>query len=158
MRKNLLTCFGIKKNKISITFITVVGAFLGVIISIFLSLSSLFSLAFALSIILIFEIDKFLQEARNKNDILISKIIGIWIALSATLFGAIKQNFPFPLFWGTFLAIAGFLLFSFWRPSTISWIDKNLKGGLGVILSEALAGFAGGMFALVLITFLSKII
>jgi phosphatidylglycerophosphatase A len=33
-----------------------------------------------------------------------------------------------------------FRLFDIWKPWPISWLDRNIKGGLGIMLDDALAG------------------
>ena len=39
-----------------------------------------------------------------------------------------------------------FRLFDIWKPWPISWADKNLEGGLGILLDDLIAGlFAGGI-------------
>ncbi len=54
-------------------------------------------------------------------------------------------------FWLTMLAapagwlwiVAGFLffrLFDIWKPWPISWLDKSVEGGLGIMLDDILAG------------------
>jgi phosphatidylglycerophosphatase A len=37
-------------------------------------------------------------------------------------------------------------LFDIWKPWPISWADKNVEGGLGILLDDLIAGlFAGGI-------------
>ena len=39
-----------------------------------------------------------------------------------------------------------FRLFDIWKPWPISWVDHNVKGGLGILLDDLIAGlFAGGI-------------
>ena len=39
-----------------------------------------------------------------------------------------------------------FRLFYIWKPWPISWADKNVEGGLGILLDDLIAGlFAGGI-------------
>jgi phosphatidylglycerophosphatase A len=39
-----------------------------------------------------------------------------------------------------------FRLFDIWKPWPISWADKNIKGGFGILLDDLIAGlFAGGI-------------
>lgn len=43
---------------------------------------------------------------------------------------------------GLWWAIAGFILFrlfDIWKPWVISWVDKRIKGGLGIMLDDVLA-------------------
>ena len=152
MREKLLGCFGLSQQKNGDLICTLFALLIGVGITSALNGSSLFSLAFALAIISIFEINKFLDAGGKKDNILIGKVVGVWIAFTAIIFGAIKIQIPSPFVVSAILAFGGFLLFSRWRPSSISWLDRNLKGGLGVILAEVVAGFAGGVLGLVILS------
>ncbi len=45
--------------------------------------------------------------------------------------------------WGYLLAFALFRLFDIWKPFPISWLDAQVKGGLGVMLDDVVAaGYA----------------
>jgi phosphatidylglycerophosphatase A len=50
--------------------------------------------------------------------------------------------------------VAGFLLFrlfDIWKPWPISWADRTLRGGLGIMLDDLLAGaMAAGVLAIVI--------
>lgn len=59
---------------------------------------------------------------------------------------AVLMTVPWDWRWGV-LAFALFRLFDIWKPFPISWADKHIKGGLGVMLDDALAA---GMSILVL--------
>jgi|GEM_PF-1255653 phosphatidylglycerophosphatase A len=155
MRDNFLSCFGLKTYKNGDIICLIIALIFAVLITSSLNGSSLFSLAFAIGVVSVFEIDKFLAEEKNKDSILIAKVIGIWITFSAVSFGAIKHHLIYPLFISGVLALFTFLLFTIWRPSTIGWIDKNIKGGLGVVLAEVLAGFAGGILGLMILSILT---
>jgi phosphatidylglycerophosphatase A len=43
------------------------------------------------------------------------------------------------------LAFAFFRLFDIWKPSIIGKIDRDVKGGLGVMGDDVLAGIAAGI-------------
>lgn len=55
-----------------------------------------------------------------------------------------------PLTWQTI--IAGFILFRFFdilKPWPIKWLDRQVKGGFGIMIDDVLAGFfAGGLLLL----------
>lgn len=60
------------------------------------------------------------------------EFIGLWIALAWL---------PTSGVW----ILCGFLLFrlfDIWKPWPISWCDKNIRGGLGIMLDDVLAGAA----------------
>ena len=40
-----------------------------------------------------------------------------------------------------FLSFVGFRFFDIFKPYPISYVDKNMKNGLGVILDDIIAGF-----------------
>lgn len=53
---------------------------------------------------------------------------------------------------GVLWMLAGFLLFrllDIWKPWPIRWLDRNVKGGLGIMLDDV----AAGIFACVLLNF-----
>lgn len=78
------------------------------------------------------------------------EFIGQWIALAPLLsplwFGAAAAGWWAPL--------AGFLLFRLfdvWKPWPIRWLDRQLKGGLGVMVDDVVAGlFAAVVLVLAL--------
>ena len=78
--------------------------------------------------------DKTAKELGEKDPQMIvwDEVAGFYIAMIA-----------FPFEWGYLLA-AFFLFRSFdiLKPYPISWADKKLKGGLGIMLDDILAGFA----------------
>ena len=58
------------------------------------------------------------------------------VALSFVSYGAMTYISAFLLF----------RLFDIWKPWPISWADQNVKGGLGILLDDLIAGvFAGGI-------------
>ena len=44
-----------------------------------------------------------------------------------------------------FFAFLLFRLFDIWKPWPISWVDKNIKGGIGVLLDDLIAGLLAGV-------------
>jgi len=74
-----------------------------------------------------------LRENLDGNDpqwIVVDEVAGVWLAVS--IIGPSWESYA-----------AGFLLFrllDIWKPWPISWIDKNLHGGLGVMLDDYVAG------------------
>jgi phosphatidylglycerophosphatase A len=73
--------------------------------------------------------------------IVIDEFVGQWLALAFAPPGWIG-------------GIAGFLLFRLfdvWKPWPVSWADRNVDGGLGVMLDDALAGLlAAGVLAVLI--------
>ncbi|MDC3249321.1 phosphatidylglycerophosphatase A, partial [Porticoccaceae bacterium] len=35
-------------------------------------------------------------------------------------------------------------LFDIWKPWPISWLDKNMSGGLGIMIDDIVAGLTAG--------------
>ena len=60
---------------------------------------------------------------------------GLWLAL---LFVPVT-------WWAGLLAFALFRLFDIAKPSLIGWLDRNTKGGLGVMADDLAAGLAAGL-------------
>jgi phosphatidylglycerophosphatase A len=78
------------------------------------------------------------------------EFIGQWIALIPLLgFGATGVG---GLRW--WMLLAGFVLFRIfdvWKPWPISWLDQRMKGGLGVMIDDVVAGvFAALVLAAVM--------
>ncbi len=73
--------------------------------------------------------------------IVIDEIAGILIAIG--LLGDLKNDTLIKIFF----AFVAFRIFDIWKPSIIGRIDKKLKGGLGVMADDALAGIFGAILA-----------
>jgi len=126
----------------------------GALLLLSLGPETLFTLTFALFLIGIFEINKYEQRTGTHNDprIVIDETVGLWTALVVTAHGvAYLSALPFALPLILLLTLLSFLMFDLWKPSTIGWIERNLKGGLGVMLDDVLAGFAAGLMNLLLL-------
>lgn len=66
------------------------------------------------------------------------EFVGQWIALAPLLFFAHDTRW----------ILAGFVLFRLfdvWKPWPVSWADRNIKGGFGVMLDDALAGMLAAL-------------
>jgi phosphatidylglycerophosphatase A len=78
------------------------------------------------------------------------EFIGQWIALIPLLLPALLSARGFQ-WW---MLVAGFVLFRLfdvWKPWPISWLDRHLKGGMGVMVDDVVAGvFAAVVLGLVL--------
>lgn len=71
---------------------------------------------------------------------------------------SIQMSFEFANIVGYVLAFATFRLFDIWKPSTIGKIDREVKGGLGVMGDDILAGIAGGFLSILILILIDKII
>jgi len=118
------------------TWGTIAGSILGVGILHYLSVETLFLAMVLITIIAIKEIDKEERESgiHDASEIVIDEVAGIWLAMS--LSGATMTQIV--------LSVIFFRLFDIWKPSVIGRIDREVRGGLGVMGDDLLAGvFAG---------------
>jgi phosphatidylglycerophosphatase A len=117
-------------------------------------------LTFVITIIAIFEINKY-EIATNSHDnseIVIDEVSGMWIAMLLTNSVLISTNSFTIVIVGYILSFVFFRLFDIYKPSTIGWIDREVKGGLGVMGDDVLAGIASGLLTGLIIVMLQKII
>ncbi|HEV2622741.1 MAG TPA: phosphatidylglycerophosphatase A [Frateuria sp.] len=71
------------------------------------------------------------------------EFVGQWLALLPLLLA------PAP-WWAVALGFGLFRLFDVWKPWPIGWLDRHLKGGLGVMVDDVVAGaYAAVVLALV---------
>lgn len=78
-------------------------------------------------------------QAEDPGFIVIDEFVGQWLALAFVPPGWIWILVGFLLF----------RLFDVWKPWPVSWADRAVGGGLGVMLDDALAGvLAGALLAL----------
>ncbi|MBN2965020.1 phosphatidylglycerophosphatase A [Sulfurospirillum sp. T05] len=116
---------------------TLAGAAVAVPIVQYLSLETLFLGALLLAIIGIKQIDAYEAAGGPHDDksIVIDEVVGVWIALSISS-GTLAQ-------W--VFSIVLFRVFDIWKPSVIGRIDKHVKGGLGVMGDDVIAGVIAGL-------------
>ena len=88
-------------------------------------------------------IDKYEQNGGEHDDkrIVIDEIVGVLIAIS--LFANLKEDTLIKIF----LAFIAFRFLDIYKPSIIGKVDKKLKGGIGVMGDDILAGAFGGILA-----------
>ncbi len=122
-----------------------VGSFVSLLIGLFLleflHVSTLFLLALLITVIAIKQIDIYEKEvgAHDGKEIVIDELAGMWIALA--ICGINSSNTLIM----AVLAFLFFRLFDIWKPSIIGKIDRDVKGGLGVMGDDVVAGFAAGI-------------
>ncbi|CAE10943.1 phosphatidylglycerophosphatase A [Wolinella succinogenes] len=127
---------------------TVVSAILALPLLYLLPASTVLMLALLVGAIAVREIDKEEQEgaSHDSQEIVVDELVGTWIALSMVGFHGL----------GVVLAVLFFRLFDIWKPSLIGKIDQKVKGGLGVVGDDALAGFFAGLAAMILLGILGR--
>ena len=122
-----------------------VGSFVSLLIGLFLleflHVSTLFLLALLITVIAIKQIDIYENETQthDNSEIVIDELAGMWITLS--ICGINSSNI---IIMAT-LAFIFFRIFDIWKPSIIGKIDRDVKGGLGVMGDDVVAGIAAGI-------------
>jgi phosphatidylglycerophosphatase A len=120
-----------------------VSLFLGLFLLEFLHVSTLFLLALLITVIAIKQIDIYENETKthDNSEIVIDELAGMWITLS--ICGINSSNIVIM----ASLAFIFFRIFDIWKPSIIGKIDRDVKGGLGVMGDDIVAGLAAGIAA-----------
>jgi len=131
----------------------------GVAILYSFGMETLFMLTLAITVIGIFEINKYekLTGTHDQQEIVIDEAAGMWLALMIAIPTALTMTYPYAEVLAIILSFAAFRLFDIWKPSTIGWIDRELKGGLGVMLDDVVAGIAGGFLAVIILMGIGKL-
>ncbi len=131
----------------------------GVAILYFFGMETLFLLTLAITVIGIFEINKYekLTGVHDQQEIVIDEAAGMWFALMIAISTAVTMTYPYAEVLAIVLSFAAFRLFDIWKPSTIGWIDREIKGGLGVMMDDVLAGIAGGLLSVVILMGIGKL-
>jgi len=135
------------------------GSLVGVIIAYLIILffpnpnTTILLLAVLFSLMGIKMVDEYEKQGGEHDDkrIVIDEIAGVLITIG--LLGNLKEDTLIKLFF----AFISFRLLDIWKPSIIGRLDKNLKGGLGVMGDDILAGIFGGIFAGILYMIYLKI-
>ena len=122
-------------------------------------METLFMLTLAITVIGIFEINKYekLTGVHDQQEIVIDEAAGMWLALMIAVSSAVTMTYPYAEVLAIVLSFAAFRLFDIWKPSTIGWIDREVKGGLGVMLDDVLAGIAGGLLTVIILMGIGKL-
>ncbi|KNE03301.1 phosphatidylglycerophosphatase A [Helicobacter pylori] len=123
---------------------SLVALLLGLPILIF-SANTLFLGAIFVGLIAIAQIDK--EEESKIHDssyIVIDELVGMWLAMAISGLSLA----------GVVLSFIFFRIYDITKPSLIGKIDKEVKGGLGVVADDALAGVLAGLSVLLVINVL----
>ncbi|WQT46946.1 phosphatidylglycerophosphatase A [Helicobacter pylori] len=124
---------------------SLVALLLGLPILIF-SANTLFLAAVLIGLIAIAQIDKEEEESKihDSSYIVIDELVGMWLAMAISGLSLV----------GVILSFIFFRIYDITKPSLIGKIDKEVKGGLGVVADDALAGVLAGLSALLAINIL----
>ncbi|WP_297443891.1 phosphatidylglycerophosphatase A [Sulfurimonas sp.] len=135
---------------------TLVSLPLGMVILIYLDATTLFLAALLISLIAIKIINTYEEETNNHDDqrIVIDELAGMWFALSVAPAAGVAFDNVLDLQNGFLVqALLSFVLFRYFditKPSIIGRIDREAKGGVGVMGDDIIAGFAAGISSAVL--------
>jgi phosphatidylglycerophosphatase A len=96
--------------------------------------------ALAVASVLVFAIGWWASERIVRRDgledpswVVIDEVVGQWLTLLITPPSLLDYLVGFALF----------RLFDIWKPWPVSWADQKIKGGLGIMLDDVLAGLMG---------------
>ena len=81
------------------------------------------------------------SESKDNSFIVIDEVAGMFVALTFIAHEVILY----------FLAFLLFRLFDILKPWPISWVDKNVKGGFGILLDDLMAGLLSGVIIYVVL-------
>lgn len=126
-----------------------IGSIVSVIIGLpilYYSVQTLFLLACLIGVIAIREIDIFEKQSQTHDAkwIVIDELVGVWVAMAMAGLSIV----------GVVSAFVFFRIFDIWKPSIIGRIDRQVKGGLGVVGDDFVAGLVAGIASLALIKIL----
>lgn len=121
-----------------------VSLILGLVLLQYLHVSTVFLLAFLVSVFAVKQIDIYEKEVgeHDGKEIVIDELAGMWITLSICWINGADINTMIII---ASLAFFYFRLFDIWKPSLIGKIDRDVKGGWGVMGDDILAGIAAGI-------------
>ncbi len=124
---------------------SLVALLLGLPVLIF-SANTLFLAAVLIGLIAIAQIDKEEKESKihDSSYIVIDELVGMWLAMAISGLSLV----------GVILSFIFFRIYDITKPSLIGKIDKEVKGGLGVVADDALAGVLAGLSVLLVINIL----
>lgn len=130
---------------------TIVSLPIGIAILLYFGPQTLFLATILITLIAIKAIDKHESASCEHDDsrIVIDELVGMWFALSIA--PGIGFDMATLMQWENGIALQILLSFIFFRiydikkPSIIGRIDREAKGGLGVMGDDIIAGFAAGI-------------
>jgi phosphatidylglycerophosphatase A len=135
---------------------SVVALFLGLLMLVYFDVQTLFMATILISVIAIKAINKYEEQSGIHDDkrIVIDELAGMWFALSVApatsmgfeQMGDLNNGFVIQ-------ALLSFVLFRYFdimKPSIIGRIDREAKGGVGVMGDDIIAGLAAGIVSALL--------
>ncbi|MDA7817575.1 phosphatidylglycerophosphatase A [Sulfurimonas sp.] len=132
---------------------TLVSLPLGMLILIYFDAQTLFLATALISIIAIKEINKYEEKTGTHDDkrIVIDELAGMWFALSVAPALTVGMGEVCSLENGFLVqSLLSFVLFRYFdiaKPSIIGRLDREAKGGVGVMGDDIVAGFTAGILS-----------
>ena len=120
-----------------------IGTIAGVVVAFFIlsyfPSSTLGTLLLFITIVGVLEINRYEKEtsSHDSKEIVIDEVAGIWMAILLCI--------NTPDFFKYIVTFIYFRIFDIWKPSIIGRIDENVKGGLGVMGDDLIAGIVAGI-------------
>ncbi|WP_333804477.1 phosphatidylglycerophosphatase A family protein [Sulfurospirillum sp.] len=116
---------------------SLLAVILGALIIQYISMETLVLLTILFTLMGVKQINAYEASSGNHDDsrIVIDEVVGVWIALILSS-GTLQQ---------IFFSFVFFRIFDIWKPSLIGKIDRNVKGGWGVMGDDMLAGLLAGI-------------
>lgn len=130
---------------------TLVSLPLGMLILIYFDANTLFLATALITLIAIKSINTYEEKSKthDSQNIVIDELAGMWLALSIAPAISISINEVMNLENGfliqSFVAFVLFRYFDITKPSIIGRIDREAKGGIGVMGDDIIAGVAAGI-------------
>lgn len=140
------------------TWGSLAGVIAGVGIYHYIGLETLFMASILLFLASISIIDSYEAKSGTHDDssIVIDEVAGVWLATSIAL-SSWQQLEMAEFGWiSVVLAFIFFRILDITKPSIIGRLDRNLKGGLGVMSDDMVAGLFAGLIAAVCATICVK--
>lgn len=130
------------------TFGTIAGAIVAIFILLFANTTTLFLLAFLLTVASFKIIDDYEKKVgkHDSSEIVIDEVAGVWLALSISSASILAF----------LLSVIFFRIYDISKPSIIGKIDKTWPGGYGVMLDDIVAGFFAGISSLLILSLMQK--
>jgi len=135
------------------TFGTIASLPLGMLILLYFDAYTLFLATALISIVAIKEINKYEERTQTHDDksIVIDELAGMWFALSVAPAISVGMSDVTALENGFLIqSLLSFVLFRYFditKPSIIGRIDRETKGGIGVMGDDIIAGFTAGILS-----------
>ena len=132
----------------------------GLLVLYYLGMETLFLLTLVITVIGIFEINKYEKTTgiHDQQEIVIDEAAGMWLSLMIAISATSALSYPYVEVLAIVFSFASFRLFDIWKPSTIGKIDRDVGGGLGVMGDDILAGVAGGLLSAIVLIGIEKIL